>query len=155
MCQNVECRCKLLAIFQRKYYATLFAPISMLCPPRANPSRTQQDRQTHDLSVDNSSKSLSCRRPAWSGFGFRARSCANSPEALKKRRQQEKVKGFIVCIPAAPVTVCVCVCVRAVCVCVYNFVAILRAIRERLKLFARFACARLTKSLLIFSHCWH
>lgn len=119
MCQNVECRCKLLAIFQRKYYATLFAPISMLCPPRANPSRTQPDRQTHDLSVDNSSKSLSCRQPAWSGFGFRARSCANSPEALKKRRQQEKSKRFYrLHTRSACHCMCVCVCVYELYVCV-------------------------------------
>lgn len=47
MCQNdAECRCKLLAIFQRKYYATLFAPISMLCPRRADThtaTHTQRD----------------------------------------------------------------------------------------------------------------
>lgn len=59
-------------------------------------------------------------------------------------------------MPAAPVTVCVsCIYEFVSCVFLNNFVTIPRAIRERLKLFARFACARLTKSLLIFSHCWH
>lgn len=107
----------------------------MLCPQRAH-TIAHSGTDTRPLSVDNSSKRLSiclfvplsCGSGSGFGYGFGARSCANSPEALKKKRQRKKnAKGFIVlCSPAAledecvcELYVCVCVCcMYAVCVCV-------------------------------------
>lgn len=70
------------------------------------------------MSVDNSSKRLSCRPSAWAGFGFGARSCANSPEALKKRQkqqQQQKKSKRYYRLHTRSACECMYLCVSCVC----------------------------------------
>lgn len=144
----------------------------MLCPQRAH-TIAHSGTDTRPLSVDNSSKRLSiclfvplsCGSGSGFRYGFGARSCANSPEALKKKRQRKKMQKVLSCsshpqrsnmnVCVSCMCVCVC-CMYAVCVCVWvlynNFVAIARAIRQRLKLFA----TRFTKKFIDFCcHCCH